>query len=460
MFSASPHPAAPLPASRRVAVVGAGPAGLFALQALAGSGQVPAVDVFDLLPAPYGLVRYGVAPDHVKTKSVIRVFERELQRPGVRFFGNVRFGVDLHRADLRRHYDAVVYATGARDDRELGLPGEHLPGSHGGAEFVSWYSGHPDAADRRFVLATDAAVVIGAGNVALDLVRILAKAGRDLEGTDMPPEVLAALGSSTITDLHLLARRAPEYAKFSPVELRELGGLADVQVVVDPADLPADDEAAAAAGRDAGHNLRTLRAWAAEPGPPRPRRIHLHFGAAPRRILGERRVTGIAVRRTGRDGGVTEQVLPAGLVLRAIGYRAQELPGLPFDHDRAVIPNLGGRILDAGVPQPGEYVAGWLKRGPSGVIGTNRADAVETVGSLLADLPVLPAGQGDTSAIPRLLRDRGVEVVTWEGWKRLEAREAAGGEARGCAAVKVNDWDALLAASRGGADEPARIAAR
>jgi ferredoxin--NADP+ reductase len=443
---------------RHIAVVGAGPAGLYALQAALAVPGVVRVDVFDMLPAPYGLVRYGVAADHAKTKSVVRVFQRELEKEQVRFFGNVRLGVDIHREDLRRHYDAVIYATGARHDRDLGIPGDHLPGSHAAAEFVSWYSGHPDAEHRDLLSAGTAAAVVGAGNVALDVVRILAKDARELVETDMPDAVVDLLRTSTLTDIHLLARGGPAQAKFTPVELRELGELANADVIVDPTDLLLDESSRQlVASRDVATNLKLFTAWARRLPAGKPRRIHIHFWTSPLAVVGNERVTGLAVstRKPNEQRGADAdaRIMDVQLVIRAIGYRPDPLPELPFDDARHVVPNLAGRIVGVDDrPLAGEYVAGWLKRGPSGVIGTNRGDAVETVARLAEDLPDLPIRPvTDPTALPALLAQRGVRTVDWAGWKRLERHEATLGLPRGATSVKVSGRQAMLDICQSGA---------
>ncbi len=371
----------------------------------------------------------------------------------MRFFGNVSFGVDVHRAQLLAHYDAVLYATGARHDRDLGVPGEHLPGSYGAAEFVSWYSGHPEAAHRDLLSGARTAVVIGAGNVALDVVRILAKDAGELVDTDMPDAVIEFLGRSTLTDIHLLARRGPAHAKFTAVEVRELGELVNADVVIDSSDLQLDPDSAAVAeaSTSASHNLRLLEDFASRDPGGRPRRIHLHFWTSPVALLGTDRVEAIALRVSPPDGhplhnGAARTLeLPAQLVLRAIGYQARPLPEVPFDPERATVPNREGRVVDdAGEVLPGEYVSGWLKRGPSGVIATNRTDARETVAAMLADLAARPARGSDPQAVIELLRQRGVQFVDWAGWQRLERYEAALGAARNAATIKVADRQAML----------------
>lgn len=416
--------------ARRIAIVGAGPAGLYAALAAVEFAEV---DVFDELPAPYGLVRYGVAADHAKTKTIVRVFQRLFQRPDVRFFGNVTVGRDVSRDELLRHYDAVIYATGARHDRDLGIPGEHLVGSHGAADLVAWYSAHPDSPPAPVV--GKGVAVIGAGNVALDVVRILAKDADALAGTDMPDTVLDVLRDSAVTDVHLIARRGPAQAKFTPVELRELGEL-DVDIVIDPADLEVDQPE----GPRPTRNVAIMTDWAARPQQDRPRRIHLHFWSTPTELTGTTHVAALSLwrQRPGTDGETVK--LDVQLVVRAIGYRATPLPGVPFDEQACVVPNEAGRV------GRGEYVAGWLKRGPTGVIGTNKSDANETVATLAADLDSLPRrAVEERDAIVALLAGRGVAVVDWTGWQRLEAHEAALGQQRNALTVKVADRAAMLA---------------
>ncbi|HVV18988.1 MAG TPA: FAD-dependent oxidoreductase, partial [Pseudonocardiaceae bacterium] len=310
---------------RRLAVVGAGPAGLYAVQAAVALPGITGVDVFDALPAPYGLVRYGVAADHAKTKNVVRVFQKLFAQADVRFFGNVTIGTDLHRSDLLAHYDAVIYATGARHDRALAIPGADLPGSHGAAEMVSWYSGHPDAGGPPPFGTGTAAAVIGAGNVALDVVRILAKDAENLVDTDMPDDVLDVLRTSTVTDIHLIARRGPAQAKFTPVELRELGDLVDADVIIDPVDLELDPESRqeAEATTRVSKNVAIMNGWVGRPPAGRPRRIHLHFWTSPVRLLGDDHVAGIVLRRQRPGTEPVTETLDVQLVLRAIGYQAK-----------------------------------------------------------------------------------------------------------------------------------------
>ncbi len=445
----------------RVAVIGAGPSGAYAVQALCNAtnraGPVE-VDVFDRLPTPYGLVRYGVAPDHVKMKSVIGSLRQMYRHAQVRFLGNVQVGQDLSIDDLRHYYDAVLLAVGAAVDRRLGIPGEDLPGSHSATDFVSWYSGHPDVAPERFTLDATSVVVIGVGNVALDVARVLAKSAGELESTDIPPRVLDALADSRITDIHILGRRGPAQAKFTSKELAELGVLANADVTVRPEDLVLND-ADAAAVEDSPvlrRNLATLRSWAGRPLQGRPRRIHLRFFARPVELTGTDHVTGIRVERTAVDqagnavGTGQRDEIEAQLVLRSIGYRGRPIAGVPFDEESGVVPNDGGRVVDGRTPVPGLYVAGWIKRGPTGIIGTNKRDAAETVAAVLEDAPHLRrAAKRHRDAVLAALHRRGVHVVPWEGWEAIDAAELALGAQFGRGRVKIHDRVELLSAARG-----------
>jgi ferredoxin/flavodoxin---NADP+ reductase len=436
----------------RVAVVGSGPSGLYAADELSKQGTV-AVDVLDRLPCPYGLLRYGVAPDHLKMKSLETTLRKILERPGVRFLGGVELGSGVSVAELREYYDAVVYATGSPVDRRLAIPGEDLPGSFSATEFVAWYCGHPDAEVDKFTLDARSAVVVGVGNVAVDVARVLAKTAEELRVTDMPDHVLKVLDASAISDVHIVGRRGPAQAKFTTKELRELGELANADVVVDPAELVLDE-----AGREivetnkaVRRNIETLQEWSVRPPQGRPRRIHLRFLLAPVRVHGTGQVTAVECERTALDGtgGVTGTgeliTLPAQLLLRSVGYRGLALPGVPFDERAGVIPHVRGRVQRDGSAAAGEYVVGWIKRGPTGVIGTNKGDAKETVELLLQDLDTLPrAPRRDPDALPALLAERGVGVVTWTGWEAIDAAELALGAAVGRTRIKIADRQALL----------------
>ena len=447
----------------RVAVVGAGPAGLFAVQSLVASAPGIAVDVFDRLPTPYGLVRYGVAPDNQKIKSVTRVLRAAFdQQDPVRFFGNVRFGVDIRRADLRAHYDAVVYATGAQGERKLGIPGEDLPGSFGAKEFVDWYSGHPDAADRDFCLDAGHVAVVGAGNVALDVARMLVRSPGEIAATDVPDRVLDAFRASRVTDVHMVARRGLAQAKFTSEELRTINDLADVDVIIRPEEamLTAEDEAQIGANRQLRTNVAMLREWAQRPARGKPRRIHIRFLRSPVRVLGEGRVEGVVLERNealadGRVRGTGElEALEVGMIFRSVGYRALRLADVPFDEARSIIPHSQGRLLDEnGAVAQGEYVTGWAKRGPTGVIGTNKSDSAETVANLLADLAGrTPYKDSDPARIAALLDDRGVDYTNWANWLRLDDHEIELGRRQGRPRVKIPALRSMLEFSRGTAE--------
>jgi ferredoxin--NADP+ reductase len=440
----------------RVAVIGSGPAGIYAAEALTRHGDV-AIDVLDRLPCPFGLVRYGVAPDHPKIRSISAALSSVLEDPEVRFLGNVDVGTDVSLEELHDFYDAILVASGAAIDRRLGVPGEDLPGSFSATEFVAWYNGHPDAALDAFTLDATSVAVIGVGNVAVDVVRLLAKTADDLRSTDIPDHVLAVLDSSRVTDIHMIGRRGPAQAKFTTKELRELGEIANADVLVDPAELELDEasEQLLATTPAARRNIEVLRGWAArEPGG-RPRRLHVRFWQRPVEVLGELLVTGVRLEQTGLvDGqlvgtGILSTV-DAQMVLRSVGYRGLPMPAVPFDDSSGIVPNAAGRVLLDGEPVRGLYVAGWIKRGPTGVIGTNKHDARETVAAILEDAPLLPpAPIRDPDGLPSLLARRGVTAVSWEGWRAIELAESQLGQARGSARARITERAALLAAALG-----------
>ncbi|TCB97209.1 NADP oxidoreductase [Micromonospora zingiberis] len=432
----------------RIAVVGSGPAGIYAADALVRAEALRVhVDVIDRLPTPYGLVRYGVAPDHPRIKSITGTLQRVLQHDRVRFLGDVELGTTVTAEELDNLYDAVVYATGAAHAQPLDIPGETLPGSWSATELVSWYSGHPDSA-ATISLDVSSVAVIGAGNVALDVARLLVKTPAELAATDMPTAVLECLAGSAVRDVHIICRRGPEHARFTTKELRELGDLHAAGVVIDGNELPESDAELPPTVRS---NLAVLRQLAARPGHDRPRRIHLHFWQRPTAIIGTTTVTGLRLEGTeptatgGVRGTGTRETLPVGMVVRAVGYRSTALPGLPFDATRGVIPNDGGRILDdTGRPWPGRYVTGWVKRGPSGVVGTNRACAVETVQHLLDDLTTRPpTAPTNTHPIDRILASRGRHVVDFHGWLRIDAGEIELGHTTSRERSKITDWSTL-----------------
>lgn len=435
----------PAQAPRTVAVVGAGPAGLYFLAALLDAAPHALVDVYESAPAPFGLVRYGVAPDHPRTRRISRVLAAGLSSPRVRYFGNVTVGRDVTLDELRRGYDAVVLATGMRGDRRLGIPGEHLPGSLGASQLVEWYTGHPLATSPGSLAGVRAAAVVGAGNVALDIARILARPADDLRSTSMPRHVLETLQASTLTDVHLIARRGPAFAKYTSPELHEIGHLDDVDVVVDPADLVLDAAGSAEVGarRAARIIVDLTREWAERAPQGASRRIHLHFWRRPVRVLGEAQVAGIELEPTAKGIG-HPATLDVDLLVRAIGYHGTAVPGLPYDDARGVVPSREGRVVDGDAVVAGVYVTGWLRRGPTGVIGTNRPDAAEVAAALAADLDVLAVREGSPDDVTELLAERGVRVLSWADWLRLEAYEKAVGDRHGADPIVVHDLATVL----------------
>ena len=443
----------------RVAVVGSGPSGFYAAQALIKAEIEVRVDIFDRLPCPYGLVRLGVAPDHQKIKNVIRIFERIAAEPNCRFLGNVMVGRDVTVEELRRHYDALIFANGAESDRRLNIPGEDLAGSHTATEFVAWYNGHPDYRDREFDLSQEAAVVIGQGNVAVDVCRILAKTVDELKHTDIAQHALDALAESRIRDIYMVGRRGPVQAKFTQLAIKEMGQLADCEPVFGAADLKFDPHIPAAyadaQNKSAKRIVPILSDFAARPSSGKARRLHILFKKSPIEIKGAERVESIVLEQNeligepfalkARGTGSTEEV-PCGLVFRSVGYRGIPMPGVPFDERGGVIPNEDGRVLDDGTPVSGLYAAGWIKRGPSGIIGTNKPDSQATVAKLLQDLPNLrPCPDPETEKILALLRDRGVRVVSFEDWRKIDAAEIERGQPLGKPREKYPTVEEMLA---------------
>jgi ferredoxin--NADP+ reductase len=428
----------------RVAVVGAGPAGVYVADVLHKSGTPASVDMFEKLPAPYGLIRYGVAPDHPRIKGIITALRQVMSRPTLRLFGNVEYGVDIKLEDLQRHYDAVVFTTGAEKDRDLDIPGIDLPGSYGGAEYVSWFDGHPDV-PREWPLTARRIAVIGAGNVGLDVARMLSKTAEELLVTEIPQNVYEGLKASPVEEVHVFARRGPAQAKFTPLELRELDHSPNVEVLVNPEDIEYDDGSVAAINSDNQTKMvvKELERYAmrtAENGlGERPRKLFLHFFESPVEVYGDGRVEGFRTERTELtgDGNVrgTGQLndWPVEAVYRCVGYRSTELPGLPWNHRDHVIPHAAGRVLDIdGNHMPGVYCNGWVKRGPVGLIGHTKGDAIETVKSLLEDLADGPrAVDPAEESVVAFLEDRGVAYTTWDGWYRLDEHERSLGAAYG-----------------------------
>ena len=454
----------------RVAIVGSGPSGFYTAGHLLKSKSHPdldvQVDVYDRLPTPWGLVRGGVAPDHPNIKAVSRVYEKTAAHPEFRFYGNVRYGEDLTHADLLAHYDAVIYAVGAQTDRRMGIPGEDLPGSWAATEFVAWYNGHPDYRELEFDLSCERAVVIGNGNVAADVARMLALTREELAATDVADHALEVLAESNVREIVVLGRRGPAQAAFTNPELLELGEMTDADVFVDARDVEVDPLSRAwleseAASTTSRKNVDILTGYAARAAAGKRRRIVLRFLVSPVELIGEERVEGIRICRNelrDEEGALracateTTEELACGIVFRSIGYRGIPLEGLPFDERRGTIPNESGRILgEDGEPLPGEYVVGWIKRGPTGIIGTNKRDAQETVDALLADLdagrlnaPAAPARE----ALEELLAERSPEHVTYAGWEAIDRLEKAAGEPHGRPRVKLTTTDELLEAAR------------
>lgn len=456
--------------SLRVAIVGSGPAGFYAAEALQKGVPGIAIDLIDRLPTPFGLVRGGVAPDHPKIKSVTRVFDRIATQPGFRYLGHVNVGTDVTVEELRARYHVLILCYGAETDRHLGIPGEQLAGSHAATEFVAWYNGHPDYATRAFDLTQREAAVIGIGNVAMDVSRILAKPTTVLAGTDLADHALQALAASEVNTIHLVARRGPVQAACTTPELRELGELEGVDVVVDPRDLELDPaseaELAAMEDRNPAKNLDVLREWAARPRTGAKRQVVLHFNASPVSLAGTDRVEGMTIVRNRLEsdgkGGVKAvatdetKALPVGLVFRSVGYKGKALAGVPFDDRRGVVPNIGGRVVeqaDSTTVVPGMYVAGWIKRGPQGIIGTNKLCATDTVTQVLADIAAgaVPAVAADVSPIDTLLAERKVHVTSWADWQTLDKAEQERGAASGRPRVKITNVDEMLSIVGAGA---------
>jgi ferredoxin--NADP+ reductase len=446
----------------RVAVVGSGPAGFYAAGALLDADVPVEVDMIERLPTPWGLVRLGVAPDHPKLKSVSRAFERIADKPGFRFLGNVAVGRDLQHDDLARLYDAVVYAVGAQTDRRLGIPGEDLPGSWSAFEFVAWYNGHPDFQDLPFDLDVERAVVVGNGNVALDVARMLALSGDELAPTDTTDQAIEAIKSARIAEIVVLGRRGPAQASFTPPELAELGDLAGADVAVEPAELELDPASAAhvASETRAQRNLEVLTDFASRQPSGKEKTLRMRFAVSPVALHGDGRVEAVEIvhnRLEERDGRVVavptgeRETIPCGLVFRSVGYHGVALPDVPFDEARGTIRNDCGRVLDdAGGALHGVYCAGWIKRGPTGIIGTNKKDAMETVQLLLEDVAagrIAHHEDATAEAVDALLDERGVRHVVYTGWLAIDTLERSRGEPLGRPRVKLVTWEELREAA-------------
>ena len=438
----------------RIAVIGAGPAGFYACEKLLAADLE--VDLLDALPTPFGLVRSGVAPDHPNIKAVTRVYEKTAAKPGFRFFGGVALGEHVSRSELLERYHAVVYAIGTSDDNRLGIAGEDRPGSYPATRFVAWYNGHPDACDEEFELSAQRAVVIGNGNVAIDVARMLVLDPDELAQTDTADHAIGPLAGTGVQEVILLGRRGPEHAAFTNPELRELGEMTGVDVQVDPAELEGVEEPEEPTKR---RNVEILRGYAERPPGSAGRRITIKFLRSPLEILGEGDdgpVTGIRVSRNRLEEGRAvptgeEEVIACGLVFRSIGYTGRPIDDVPFDPARGLIRNEGGRVCDEqGVPHRGEYAVGWIKRGPSGVIGTNKKDAVDTVAKIVADAEagVLDGERPDADELATWLAACAPDAVTWEGWQAIDEHERAAGEPHGRPRIKLVRLADLVAAGR------------
>ena len=435
----------------RIAVVGSGPAGFYAAASLLDAEVPIEVDVLERLPTPWGLVRLGVAPDHPKLKSVSRAFERIAEKPGFRFFGNVEVGRDLSHQDLLRLYDAVVYAFGAQTDKRLGIPGEELAGSWSATEFVAWYNGHPDYQELLFDLEVERAVVIGNGNVALDVARMLALTPEELAPTDTTDPAIEAISSSSLKEVVIVGRRGPAQASWTTQELKEMGELAGADVSVDPAEL----EGAVEGDTHTQRNMDVLRQFAAREPTGKPVVVRFLFFRSPAALHGDTRVESIELVRNRlgeQDGRLVavptdeRETLECGLVFRSVGSRGLGLPGVPFDDRRGTIANEGGRVTDA----ERTYCAGWIKRGPTGIIGTNKKDATETVALLLEDIEqgeITHNEDATAEAVEALLAERGVGAILYAGWASIDELERGAGERLGRPRVKLRTWGELLEAA-------------
>ncbi|MEP7291174.1 MAG: FAD-dependent oxidoreductase [Chloroflexota bacterium] len=440
----------------RVAIIGSGPSAFYAAEYLQKRPDLTVqIDMFDRLPTPYGLVRGGVAPDHPKIKTVTKVYERTAQNPGFRFFGHVEYGKDISHDDLTSHYHQIIYAVGAQSDRKMGIPGEDLLGSHAATEFVGWYNGHPDYRDFNFDLSQEQVAVVGNGNVAMDVARILASTYEELAQTDIADYALEVLKNSRVREIYMLGRRGPAQAAFTNPELKEMGELHDAEVIVRPEDLELDPASnqliLSGEDRNAERNLQTLLRYSQNGEPGKSRRVHMRFLVSPTQIIGSEAVEAIEIVHNelyqASDGTLrpraTEKIetLPVGLVFRSIGYKGVEVPGVPFDERAGIIPNAQGRIVDSVQAKTlvGEYVVGWIKRGPSGIIGTNKPDAQDTADQMLEDLAAgktLTPSSPARESIDALLRERGTEYVTFADWQKLDALEQQRGQAQSRPRVK------------------------
>ena len=444
------------PTDLRVAVIGAGPAGIYASDLLAKQGIN--IDLFEQMPAPFGLIRYGVAPDHPRIKGIVNSLHAVMEKPNVRFLGNIEVGTTITVEKLHEYYDAIVFATGAVADRDLDIPGENLNGSYGAADFVGFYDGNPRF-HRTWNLTATHIAIIGVGNVALDISRILAKTANELHTTEIPDNVYQTLKTNQATHIHIFGRRGPAQAKFTPLELKELDHSPSINVVVDPEDIDYDEASIAARRASKSQDLvcQTLEQYAMRDPKDAPHTLHIHLFENPVEILGEDgNVVGLRTERMELDGTGHVQGTgkftewPVQAVYRAVGYRSEAITAVPFDHGTAVIPNDGGHVVDpAGEIVPGVYVTGWIKRGPVGLIGNTKSDAKETTDMLIADaLAGRLTPRTATGDITEYLEAQGIPYTTWDGWHKLDAHERSLGSAEGRERKKVVEWDEMVAHSR------------
>lgn len=456
----------------RVAVIGSGPAGVYASDALMKSSTDVEVDLFEKMPAPFGLIRYGVAPDHPRIKGIIMALHRVMEKPELRLFSNVEFGKDITLDELKEHYDAVIFATGAVGDRALPTPGADLPEHFGAGEFVGFYDGNP-LFERTWNLSAESVAVVGVGNVALDVSRILAKTGEELHVTEIPDNVYEVLKTNKAKEVHVFGRRGPAQAKFTPLELKELDYSPNVEVVVDPRDIDYDSasEIMRRNSKITDQVCTILENYAIREPKNAPHKLYIHFFESPVEILseegtdGQQHVTGLRTQRMEYDGagglrptGETTD-WKVGAVYSAVGYRSDALPGIPFDNVKNVISNVGGRVIESDNTEDeaaeaitGLYTTGWVRRGPVGLIGNTKGDANEAVANLLADAAEgkkFNPSKPELSAINELLESKGIDYLDWEGWHKLDAAERAAGEAEGRERKKYVEWDEMVTHSKG-----------
>ncbi len=457
---------AAIPEVLRVAIIGSGPSAFYAAERLLKAPDLNVeIDIFERLPTPFGLVRGGVAPDHAKIKSVTKVYDKIASDPRVRFYGNVTFGKDVTRADLAEFHHAVIFAVGAQTDRQMGIPGEDLSGSYAATEFVGWYNAHPDYRDFQFDLSQTSAAVIGNGNVAMDVARILARTPEELLATDIADYAIDALRNSNLRDIYVLGRRGPAQAAFTNPEIKELGEMAGADVIVAPEEVALDalSKASLAANgdRSAERNVEILTRYSEQSPQGKKRRIIFRFLVSPVELIGNDHVEAIRIVHNDlyqtEDGTLRprpndrEEVIPVGLVFRSIGYKGVSLPGVPFNEKAGVIPNRQGRVIDPKTDAvvPGDYVVGWIKRGPSGIIGTNKPDSVETVERLLEDVAAhnLPQpAKPSRASMESLLNTRGIHFVTYQDWQTLDSLEQKNGQAQGRPRIKFSRVEDMLEA--------------